>query len=202
MKSAEKRDHKRRRPRISLRALLLCVTLACVVFGLIGRSVQYQIARSRVYATLVEQHAVTERIMDRAASATWLHAHVDPRAMLSERHGGPQFGPADWEEELTTRISLSDIRQDVGISLKMEGGFENLRLRPITIHDHQGLYNNLVIEELEQAYKAKKWAYRIVTERDPLDAAPGDRARKGFDRFVPNSVGRSAPSERGTRGKF
>lgn len=166
------------RLRLSLRTLLLCVTVAGVIFGFIGRSVQRRKLRAQRHAVMQEQYTVSNDIFARACTDSWLRSHnTNSDAYWSSGTGGGFSGPPRWDTGQVRWFCLPRGKQELGISIQVEGGLKELEVGEITVHDHQGLYNRYVIEELTQAYAKKKWVYRIVNENDATDPAAKDVPR-------------------------
>ena len=149
---------KRRNLRISLKSLLLLVTVTGVVFGLVGRRIQHAHELQKI---VWEQSNATQGVVAKLDKA-WFRKH-DPRTLFERNSCRGHSTGTNWRWRCKYTILLSSIQADVlAIDVVIEGGQEDLKMRTINITDYEAPLNRHLIDELVAKYKAKNWDVEIV----------------------------------------
>ena len=167
---ASKRSGTPRRFRLSLRALIVCMTIIGAACGWIGREVYLKSVKAAGAAVMFEQFHVTRQAID------WNNAvHVSECRAARNKFWNPGGKSAacgrDWS--LETKVVLSGLKDQsvVAVFLDVEGRLDPYRPVPITIRDRGGPYNEELIKRLTEAYDEKKWAYQIVSDVEAAEAS-------------------------------
>lgn len=158
----ERRPDERRRYRVSLRALLVGVAVAAVVFGLIRHEVRRRIFRSQQVAILREQSGLTDAVLRQARKTQWLQRHTDGTDRWYDGTGGGHSDSSRWHRKVRRRITGPDLPPELGIEIRVEGALEGGQVGRILIRDLGGKYNAPLIDELTKGYAKRNWDYQIL----------------------------------------
>jgi len=158
-----------RRFRVSLLTLLISLTGAGAVCGVMGRRMYLADLQTKGAAAMLERYDVTAEVMKRD-HPTWLQPAPGTQVGFGgrwEKQGA--FSGRDWKRETRVRVSWQDSRETLAVSVMAECAFDGFHVAPITIHDRGAPYNRSYIEELTAEYENRDWEYRIVKEDGNAD---------------------------------
>ena len=145
-----------RRFQLSLKGILVIVTLAGTILGL-NKHVQH--SQSVCHA----QQSVTDAIFTHEEKNMRKNIGFDSIEVKLSR-GSSDGNGFRWDQRI--RVDLQSEERENVVSIKVDGGYVYLIgiLRRVTIRDDGSPHNRDLIKKLTQAYDENKWKYRIVTE--------------------------------------